>query len=99
MKYTQLKINKSIKNIELCEDQNEDISQLVKLIDTSDNGKKELDRIFQQAEESGIGRGELIKKVWDNDVSAFNADEQKNGNLSYVHLYAFMNFFRKWKSW
>ena len=62
--------------------QNDELCELVKAIDSCDQGRQPLQGIFQEADEVGKGKGDLLKDIWERDISdmkGFNQDQQRNG--------------------
>ena len=66
-------------SMELRDEQNEEMAQLVQGISESDVGVQELEKIYQEADATVNGRGEALKRIWDEDVEMFFSDQKKNG--------------------
>ena len=45
------------------------IAELVKSIDSSDHGQHALEVVFQEADKAGEGKGDILKSIWEQDVS------------------------------
>ena len=62
--------------------QSDKIAELVKSIDSSGHGQHALKVIFQEADKAGEGKGEILKSIWEQDVSdmkQFYQDQKQNG--------------------
>lgn len=73
--------------LELNDDQSKEMAELVHTISNSEAGKIELEKIFNEAEEVGEGRGYSLKNIWEEDVSdieTFNKDQLTNSKW---HVY------------
>ena len=66
-------------SMELRDEQNEEMAQLVQGISESDVDIHELEKIYQEADETVGGRGEALKHIWDGDVEMFFSDQKRNG--------------------
>ena len=78
-----------IDRLSLTDEQNSEISELVKSIQSSSEGQTELQRIYSEAEQSGEGRGAILRALWENDASDMNlfiADQQSNGNTVIISI-------------
>ena len=78
-----------IDRLSLTDEQNSEISELVKSIQSSSEGQTELQCIYSEAEQSGEGRGAILRALWDNDASDMNlfiADQQSNGNTIVISI-------------
>ena len=65
--------------------QNDEIAELVKSIDSSDHGQHALQLIFQEADKAGEGKGDILRDIWEQDVSdmkQFYQDQEKNGEYT-----------------
>jgi acetolactate synthase small subunit len=63
---------------QLNEEQDSEMVKLIKAVSNTEAVKKELATIFNEAEESGKGRGYKLKSIWKADVSNFSEDQLKN---------------------
>ena len=81
------RLNQRIARIDLNEEQDKELSQLVQCISSSDAGQQELDRIFQEADDTSSGKGAMLKNLWDNDVGTFYDDQRKNGMSFWLYYY------------
>ena len=62
--------------------QNDEVSELVNSIDSSDHGQSALQSIFQEADKAGEGKGDIFRGIWEQDVSdmkQFYQDQKQNG--------------------
>ena len=62
------------------------IAEVVRTIHNTEQGQSQLQNIFSEADQSGEGRGELLKEIWDRDVSdvnQFSQDQKNNGTLKF----------------
>ena len=83
-----------IERISMNDKQNDEITELIKSIDNSDDGQSALQSIFKEADEDGAGKGDMLKDIWEQDVSdmkQFYQDQQQNGEhiiilLLHVHV-------------
>lgn len=69
----------SIPDVQGCE-----IAEVVRTIQHTGQGQQQLQQIFTETDQSGDGRGELFKKIWDRDVTdikIFFKDQKNNGEL------------------
>ncbi len=69
--------------MDLRDEQNNEMVQIVRSIADSDVGMAQLDKIYQEADVTGQGRGTLLKSVWDSDVEMFFAEQMKNSELCF----------------
>lgn len=79
VKHTVSKIDR----LSLTDEQNFEISELVQSIQRSSEGQNELQSIYSEAEQSGEGRGAVLRALWENDASEMNQfvlDQKSNGN-------------------
>lgn len=80
-----------IERIAVNENQSEELYDLIQSINSCDTGQQALQSIFQEAESAGAGKGEMLKGIWEQDVSdakQFYHDQQQNGEyISCVTLY------------
>ncbi|KAJ7392155.1 hypothetical protein OS493_013527 [Desmophyllum pertusum] len=53
--------------IRLNEKENQELSMLVRGIEATDQGREELEKVFEEAEKSKSGRGRTLKEVWKMD--------------------------------
>ena len=67
--------------LELNRDNDDEVSKLIRSIVSSEAGQAEIDRILSEAEDTGKGRGLLLKSIWESDVSKFNTDQATNGKV------------------
>ena len=61
--------------------QNEELADLIRSIQKSDHGQQELQSIYREAEETGTGKGDLLRSIWDQDVAdidKFYQDQHSN---------------------
>ena len=64
------------------EKQSEELHELIQSINSCDTGQQALQSIFQEAESAGAGEGEMLRGIWEQDVSDakwFYHDQQQNG--------------------
>ena len=56
---------------------------LISAINASDMGTAALNSIYKEAEDSGKGRGEVLKEIWSesHDRAAFFQDQERNSTL------------------
>ena len=69
-----------IERLSLTDEQNFEISELVQSIQCSSEGQR---NIYSEAEQSGEGRGSILRALWENDfsnMSQFVLDQKSNGN-------------------
>ena len=69
--------------------QNDEIVELVKSIDSSDHGQHALQSIFQEADKAGEGKGDILRGIWEQDVSdvkQFYQDQKQNGEYIVLDL-------------
>lgn len=74
--------------LSLNDGQNDEMSELVKAIQSSPHGQQALQTIYREAEDSGSSRGELLKSLWEKDASdmgRFYNDQQSNGMLRWTY--------------
>lgn len=57
--------------IRLNEKENQELSMLVRGIEATDQGREELEKVFEEAEKSKSGRGRTMKEVWKMDRLEF----------------------------
>ena len=65
--------------------QSSEIAEVVRTIQHTEQGQQQLQEIFSEADQSGEGHGELLKEIWDRDVTdmeRFFKDQKSNGELS-----------------
>ena len=71
--------------VELPQAQSTELCQLMKCIETSDFGKKELARIYsegnQYISDKGQKAGDFLKEVWRKDRESFLKDQRSNGTF------------------
>lgn len=63
-------------------EQSDEICEMVSTIQQNEEGQHQLQQIFTEADQSGEGRGELLKEIWDRDVAdmeQFFQDQKSNG--------------------
>lgn len=58
-----------IERISMNDIQNDELSGLIQSIKNSNHGQQALQSIFQEAEETGSGKGDILKGIWEQDVS------------------------------
>ena len=68
-------------SMELRDEQNDEMVQLVQSITNSDDGVTQLDKIYQETDICGQGRGTVLKSIWDNDAEMFFGDQKNNSKL------------------
>ena len=81
------RIDEKIERTSVNDKQNDEIVELVKAIDNSDHGQHALQSIYQEAEKTGNGKGDILRGIWEQDVSdmkQFYEDQKQNGE--YVHV-------------
>ena len=56
------------------------MAEVVSYLSENETGKSHLDTIFEEAENSGEGRGAVLKSMWNEakERAAFFKDQQKN---------------------
>lgn len=69
-------------SMDLEDEQNEEMIRLVQYISDSDVGLSELEKIYQEADEAGDGKGIVLKNTWENDVAMFYSDQHQNSMLN-----------------
>ena len=71
--------------VPLDDNQNKELSKLISSISNSDTGSAILQSIYNEAEDSGQGRGEVLREIWNesHDRASFFKDQQKNSMFSY----------------
>ena len=65
-------------SIELEDEQNVEMTKLVKGIFESDVGVEALEKIYEEADSTFDGRGEELRSVWSEDVEMFYCDQKQN---------------------
>lgn len=74
--------------------QSSEIAEVVRTIHNTEQGQNLLQQIFSEADQSGEGRGELLKEIWDRDVSdvnQFSQDQKNNGMLKcFMHVWVWI---------
>ena len=68
--------------MDLEDEQSEEMIRLVQYISDSDVGLSELEKIYQEADEAGDGKGIVLKNTWENDVAMFYSDQHQNSMLN-----------------
>ena len=70
-------------------------NEVSELVDSSDHGQSALQSIFQEADKAGEGKGDILRGIWEQDVSdmkQFYQDQKQNGEyialLKHVHVHA-----------
>ena len=58
-----------------------ELCHLVNEIDTTEDGRKELEKIFEEAEGTKEGRGMTLRELWRKEKLDFITDQRKNGNM------------------
>ena len=74
-------LESKIEHVCVEETQSNEISEIVRSINNCDVGQRSLNKIYREAEESGHGRGELLKKAWERDImdmEIFQSDQAAN---------------------
>ena len=61
-----------VDRLSIPESQSSEIAEIVWTIQNSEQGQNQLQEIFSEADQSGDGRGEILKEIWDQDVSDVN---------------------------
>ena len=69
-------------SMDLEDEQNEEMIRLVQYISDSDVGLSEQEKIYQEADEAGDGKGIVLKNTWENDVAMFYSDQHQNSMLN-----------------
>ena len=72
--------------IALGDSDSNELCHLVNEIDTSEAGRKELEKIFAEAEGTKEGRGMTLRELWRKEKLDFITDQQKNGNVLFEIL-------------
>ena len=70
-----------VERTQIDETQNAELLEFVGSLHTSDIGQSVLRDIYHEADESGDGRGDTLKKIWESDVSdleRFKSDQLNN---------------------
>lgn len=93
-KITKLQALK-VSNLSLCDNQSQEMTQLVRAISSSEFGRSELQKIFDEAETHGEDKGFMLRNVWDDtENSIFFRDQFSNGILltkfSVIHVPLFL---------
>ena len=69
-------------SMDLEDEQSEEMIPLVQYISDSDVGLPELEKIYQEADEAGDGKGIVLKNTWENDVEIFYSNQHQNSMLN-----------------
>ena len=78
-----------IDRIAVSDEQNDELFELIQSIKKSEDGQRELQSIFQEADSAGAGKGDILKSIWEQDVSdmtQFYKDQEQNGKSSVYKL-------------
>ena len=70
-----------IERMSVNDEQTEELYELIRSINSCDTGQQALQSIYREAESTGAGKGELLKAIWEEDVTdanGFYQDQQKN---------------------
>ena len=74
--------------VELPQEQSAELCQLIESIESSDEGKKELAKIFKEGNQlksaKGQKAGDCLKEVWRKDRESFFKDQRSNGMLAFL---------------
>ena len=77
--------------VELPQGQSAELCQLIESIESSDEGKKELTKIFNEGNQlkssKGYKAGDFLKEVWRKDRESFFKDQRSNGMLAFLFCY------------
>lgn len=76
-----------VDRLSIPDSQGGEIAEVVRTIHDTEQGQYQLKQIFSEADQSGGGRGELLKEIWDRDVSdmtQFSQDQKNNGGLCHT---------------
>ena len=76
----------AVDRLSIPDSQSTEIADVVRTIHNTEQGQSQLQNIFSEADQSGEGRGELLKEIWDRDVSdvnQFSQDQKNNGTLKF----------------
>ena len=74
-----------IERIAVSDEQNDKLFELIRSIKKSEDGQRELQSIFREADSTGAGKGDILKSIWEQDVSdmtQFYKDHEQNGKSS-----------------
>ena len=69
--------------VSLTDEQGGELARLINGLEESEVAHSMLDSMVSEAEDSGEGRGELLRAVWNNakEKAAFFKDQQSNSKL------------------
>ena len=85
--------------IELPQEQSAELCQLIESIESSDEGKKELGKIFNEGNQlksaKGHKAGDCLKEVWRKDRESFFKDQRSNGMLAFLFCYNLSRYINK----
>jgi hypothetical protein len=65
-----------VDRLSMPDSQSTEIAEVVRTIHNTEQGQSQLQQIFSEADRSGEGRGDLLKEIWDRDVSDVNQFSQ-----------------------
>lgn len=78
-------------SFDLLDEQSDEIGQLVKEISESETGKAALEKLYNEADETEEGRGEILQSIWNND-------QINNGKISSrIIIIIFYFIYSNWK--
>ena len=72
--------------------QGAEVSEIIHTIHNCAEGQKQLQQIYSEADQTGDGRGAVLKQIWEEDVTdmqQFMKDQESNG----TYMYTFYLFF------
>ena len=81
-----------VDRLSMPESQSSEIAEIVQTIQNTEQGQNQLQEIFSEADQSGDGRGEMLKEIWDrhaSDVNQFYRDQKNNGMLTMKRMLRF----------
>lgn len=84
-------------SFDLLDGQSDEIGQLVEEISESETGKAVLEKLYNEADETEEGRGEILQSIWNNDAKFIN-DQINNGKFSSrIIIIIFYFIYSNWK--
>ena len=73
-----------IERMAISDKQNEELFELIRSIKSSEDGQRALQSIYQEADSTGAGKGDVLKSIWEHDVSdvtQFHKDQEQNSEF------------------
>ena len=77
----------------ISEVQGAEVAEIIHTIHSCAEGQKQLQQIYAEADQTGDGRGAVLKQMWEEDVSdmeQFRKDQESNGKYMFVYTYLIM---------